>query len=120
GDMRELLAARTAGNERARLALEIFTARVREGIGALAVALGGLDVLVFTAGIGEHVPEIRAEICQPLRWLGVELDAARNAAAGPDVDIATETSAIRVFVIRTREELMIARETRRVLAHQSG
>lgn len=120
GDMRELLAARTAGNERTRLALEVFTARVRECIGALAVALGGLDVLVFTAGIGEHAPAIRAEICQPLRWLGVELDVGRNNVAHPDVTVASETSAVRILVVRTREELMVARETRQVLARQSA
>jgi len=118
GDVRELLAARRAGHERACLALEIFTARVREGIGAMAVALGGLDILVFTGGIGEHAAELRAEVCHPLRWLGVELDAAANAVATEDSAIAAAGSPISILVIQTREDLMVARETRRVTGRE--
>jgi acetate kinase len=123
GDMRTLLEAAAAGQARARLAIDIFVARVRSGIAAMAAALGGLDALVFTAGIGEHAAPIRAQVCAPLSFMGVAVDPARNAAVRPDGDIAPAGAAIRVLVIQTQEDRMIARETARVLglapaAHQ--
>ncbi|HWE62455.1 MAG TPA: acetate kinase, partial [Chloroflexota bacterium] len=114
-DMRDLLEARSKGDARAALAFDMYTLRLREGIGAMATHLGGLDALVFTDGVGENAAEVRQATVEPLGWLGVELDADANAAAKPDVDVATIGSRVRVLVIHTREELMVARETRRVL-----
>ena len=114
-DYRKVEAAAAAGDERARLALEIFAARLRSEIGALAVTLGGIDALVFTAGIGEHAASLRAAVCPNLACLGVKLDPALNASSKPDADIAAKDSAVRVFVIHTREELLIAREAARLM-----
>jgi acetate kinase len=119
GDMRDLLTARGTGHTRAQLAIEVFTSRIRQSIGAMTASLSGLDVLVFTAGIGEHAPVIRQEICQPLGWLGVQIDTARNLAASRDVDIGSDHAPVRVLVIHTREDLIVARETRRVMSHSS-
>ena len=85
-------------------------------LGALAAALGGLDALVFTAGIGEHAAPIRERICRQAAWLGVELDAAANAAGGPR--ISTRSSRVAAWVIPTNEELMIARHTRDLLGQR--
>ncbi|HEX7077203.1 MAG TPA: acetate/propionate family kinase [Candidatus Eisenbacteria bacterium] len=117
-DVREVEAAADNGNERARLALQIYVERARGVVGALAVALGGVDALVFTAGVGEHAAGLRASICDGLGCLGLKLDAARNASAEPgaDVDVAAADSRGRILVVKTREALMIARATRRVAA----
>lgn len=115
GDMRAILAARARGEERAGLAFDLFVARAREGIGTMLAHLDGLDALVFTGGLGEHAAEVRAAITAPLGWLSIRLDPAANAVADPDTDVATPDSPVRVLVIHTREDLMIARETRRVL-----
>ena len=115
-DMRDLLEARERGDERASLALDMYTLRLREGIGAMAAHLGGLDALVFTDGVGENVAEVRRAAVEPLAWLGVELDPVANAHPKPDVDVSAKGSHVRVLVIHTREELMVARETQRVLA----
>lgn len=115
-DMRDLLEARDRGDERAALAFDMYTLRLREGIGAMAAHLGGLDALIFADGVGENVAEVRRAAVEPLEWLGVELDHAANARAKPDVDVSAAGSPVRVLVIRTREEFMVARETHRVLA----
>jgi len=116
GDVREVEAAAAEGNERARLALEIYTDRARAVVGGLAVAMGGVDVLVFTAGVGEHAPGVRASICEGLECLGLRLHAGRNAVAEPDADVSADDSSGRILVIRTREALMIARATRQAAA----
>lgn len=109
-DMRELLEADTAD---ARLAVELFVYRIGRELGSLAAALGGLDALVFTGGIGEHSAEIRARVCAAAAWLGVECDAGANAAHAQRISTAaSRTSAWR---IPTDEELMIARHTRAIL-----
>jgi acetate kinase len=108
GDMRTILQARAAGNRRARLAFDVFIHRLRFHIGAMLAILGGVDALVFTGGIGEHAPEVRAAACETLAFLGLALDAARNAASPSDEDIATPSSAVRVLVIQTQEDWMIA------------
>jgi acetate kinase len=113
-DYRQVKSAAEKGNERARLALEIFADRIRATIGAYAVTMEGVDAVVFTAGIGEHAGDLRAAVCEGLQILGLRLDAGRNAACAPDADIASADSRGRILVIRTQEELMIARETRRV------
>jgi acetate kinase len=110
-DMRDLLAA---GTTAARLAVDYFVYRIVREAGALAAALGGLDGLVFTAGIGEHSPEIRARVCAGLAWLGLELDEARNRGHGPE--ITRPGSRVSAWAIPTDEERMIARHTRRVLS----
>jgi acetate kinase len=109
-DMRDLLNRREPG---ARLAVDYFVYRTAKEIGALTAVLGGLDALVFTAGIGENSPEIRRRICESSAWLGIELDSETNANAGPR--ISTEDSKVSVWVIPTSEELMIARHTASLL-----
>lgn len=110
-DVRQLETASAAGNARASLALSIFCDRVRSTIGGLAVTLGGVDALVFTAGIGENSSLQRATICEGLGCLGLHLDASRNANAKPDVDIAIQQSTARIMIIESQENLMIARDT---------
>ncbi len=118
-DMRQVLAAARAGNERARLALEVYALRIRQTVGALAASLGGLDALVFTAGVGENSADVRALACAGLGHLGVELDAA-NSACRPDADVAAPASRARVLVLATREDLVIVRETAHVVRENSG
>ncbi|MDQ2804159.1 MAG: acetate/propionate family kinase [Pseudomonadota bacterium] len=110
GDIRELL---TSEDPRAREAIELFTYRIATEAGALVSTLGGLDGLVFTAGIGEHAPAIRAAICARLAWLGLRLDATANAANGHC--ISTPDSVIEARVIATDEEAMIAHHTKAVI-----
>jgi acetate kinase len=118
-DMRDLLAeAAEHDDRRARLAIDIFCNRVRKYIGAYVAALGGADAIVFAGGIGENSPEVRARICAGLECLGLVLDPARNEAlaegrAGP---ITRDGSRLAAWVIPTDEELMIARDTVRVIA----
>jgi acetate kinase len=116
-DMREVLAAAEGGNERARLALDIFCYRLRKYIGAYTAVLGRVDALVFTGGIGENNALIRRQSCGGLESMGYALDAARNTAAGRGPrDLATEASPKRILVIPTDEEAMIARDTARIAA----
>jgi acetate kinase len=116
GDMREVQAASQSGNERARLALAIYAHRVRQAVGALAVSMGGLDALVFTAGVGEHSAPVREAVCSGLECLNVFLDPERNAACRADADIARPTSRVRVLVIATREDVTLLNEVLRVLS----
>ena len=111
-DMRDLL-AQEAGDVRAAEAVALFCYQAKKWLGAFTAALGGLDTLVFSAGIGENCPSIRARICEGLSFFGLELDAARNAANAPV--ISTNASRVAVRVIRTDEERMIARSVCRVL-----
>lgn len=114
-DFREVEAAAKSGNERCRLALDMFTDRVRSAIGALSVTLGGIDVLVFTGGVGEHSPSIRAAVCQGLECLGLEIDIDGNNRAQSEFDIGHAASRGRIFVLPAREERAIAEEVRRLL-----
>lgn len=109
-DMRTLL---QSDDPRAQLAVDLFVYRIGRELGSLAAALGGLDALVFTAGIGEHAAEIRARVCRDAAWLGVELDEEANATNGPRISSATSRTS--AWVIPTNEELMIARHTRRLI-----
>jgi acetate kinase len=116
-DMRAVADAAGQGHERARLAVAVYQHRLRAGIAAMAAAMGGLDVLVFTGGVGEHQPAVRQAACEPLAFLGVELDLAANLAAGDkDADLSAAGSRVRVLRVEAREDLEIARETRRLLA----
>jgi acetate kinase len=110
GDMREVQAAARGGDEQARLALDVYAHRVRQAVGALAVTLGGVDALVFTAGVGENSAEVRAASCRGLECLGLELDAQANASARPDADVARRGSPARILVIATREDLTMLDE----------
>jgi acetate kinase len=115
-DMREVMSAAEAGNRQAELALAVYAHRVRQAIGALAVTLGGVDALVFTAGVGEHAAAVRQSICTGVACLGLKLDAAANAASHPDADVSTPDSAGRILIIATREEVTMLREVIQVLA----
>lgn len=110
-DMRALLAS---DDPRARVAIDLYVYRIRRELGSLAAALGGLDALVFTAGIGEHAAFIRQRVCADAEWLGVELDAGVNAKGGPR--ISAPGSRVAAWVIPTNEELMIARHARALVA----
>jgi acetate kinase len=117
-DMRELLAeAHENDDRRARLAVELFCYRARKYIGAYLAAMNGADAIVFTGGIGQNSPEVRARICEGLSWLGVQVDDERNTAhtSGRKGQISTEESRVAVYVIPTNEELLIARDTVRVV-----
>jgi acetate kinase len=116
GDMREIEAAKAQGHPRARLAFDAFIHRLRAQVSAMAAALGGLDALVFTAGIGENSTAVRAVVCDGLAFLGVKVDAGRNVASPLDRDIAAEESAVRVLVIHTQEDWEIARECFRLIS----
>jgi acetate kinase len=113
--MRQVLAAAKGGHDQARLALGMYTHRVRQTIGALAVTMGSVDALIFTAGVGEHASEVRASICAGLQCLGLELDSQANASCLPDADVARPSSHGRILVIATREDLMMLREVIQVL-----
>ena len=110
-DFRDLEAGANNGDAACQLALEKFCYEVRKYIGAYAAALGGLDCLVFTAGVGENGPTTRADICQGLEFLGVKLDPQRNNVRGKEALISADDSKVKVWVIPTNEELMIAQDT---------
>jgi acetate kinase len=110
-DMRELL-AREGDHPGARLAIAVFCYRARKYIGAYVAALGGVRAVIFTGGIGEHSPEIRARICAGMDWCGLRLDPARNAAAvGAEGCVSPPDAALKAYVIAADEEPVIARET---------
>jgi acetate kinase len=120
-DMREVLARAAAGDARARLALEIYAYRIKKYIGAYCAALGTVDALVFTGGVGENAATVRALACDGLERLGIALDAGRNAAAAGELSaIEASGAAVAVLVIRTNEELHIARQALAVLARERG
>jgi acetate kinase len=124
-DFRQVEAAAAAGHSRAQLALDVYAYRVRAMVGALAVTLGGIDALVFSGGIGENSAWLRAEVCKGLECLGANLDPQRNTQCQPDADVAALDSPARILVIHTREDLMIARQCRRMVlnmlpAHSPG
>jgi acetate kinase len=114
-DMRAILASAGAGQPDAVLALDVYHHRLRGAVAAMAAALGGLDVLVFTGGVGENAPAVRERAARDLAFLGVSLDVARNRAAGDDREIGSPGAAVRTFVIAAREDVQIAHEVRAVL-----
>ena len=113
-DSRDLEAAMNAGNERAKLALDIQYKRIADYIGSYYVLLEGIDAIVFTAGIGENSPRCRSEVCKKLGVLGVKIDEEKNNVRGEEVLISTPDSKIKVFIIPTDEELVIARDVMRL------
>jgi acetate kinase len=114
GDMREILRAMETGNDRARLAWDVYAHRLIREAGAMISVLGGADAIVFTGGVGENCPPLRATVCSQLGFMGLKLDAARNAVCTPDQDVAAPDSKVRVLVIRAKEEWEIARECHRL------
>lgn len=110
-DFRSLEEASDAGNERAALAMEMFAYRVRKYIGAYAAAMGGVDAIVFTAGLGENSALMREKICAGLEFLGVKIDAEKNNVRGREVDFSATDAKVRTLLVPTNEELMIARDT---------
>ena len=110
-DFRDLEDAAPKGNQRAQLALDSFDYNVKKLIGAYAAAMGGVDAIIFTAGVGENGPDTRAKAVAGLEYMGVKLDAEKNNTRGKEVDVATDDSKVRVLVIPTNEELMIAMDT---------
>jgi acetate kinase len=113
-DMREVLAA-LPQNPDARLAVDVYVHRIRQTIGAMAATLGGVDGLVFTAGVGENSPEIRERVCENLGFLGLNLDRNANREKKPDADVAAPGSPGRILIIATREDLTIVRATRQLI-----
>ena len=111
-DMREVLEASSAGDERASLAVGIFAHRARQAIGASVVTLGRVDGLVFTGGIGERSAVIRSLVCDGLSCLGLEIDPAANASAAPDAIISSPASRGRILVLAAREDLQMAKAAR--------
>jgi acetate kinase len=107
-DMRTIVAASAEGQGRSQLAFDIYIHRLRSSIGAMIASLGGLDVLVFTAGVGENTAKLRAETCEQFAFLGLYLDTDKNNARPINEDIATENSQVRVLVIHTEEDWAIA------------
>jgi acetate kinase len=113
-DVRELEAA-AEHDPTARLALDVYTYRIATAVGGMSAALGGVDVIAFTAGVGEHSPGVRAAVCKRLEFLGLRLDPVLNERSVPDLDIAAEASHVRVLVVAAREELIAARVVRALL-----
>jgi acetate kinase len=119
-DFREIEQAAFAGNEHASLAIEMFADRIRSTVGSLAVTLGGIDGLVFTAGIGAGSATLRSRVCHGLECLGLQLDEEKNGANQRDSEIATEQSSGRMLILRTREETAIAVEVKSLLSRSIG
>jgi acetate kinase len=115
GDMRALLDAADSGDDRAQLATEVYLHRLRAGVAAMTASLGGLDAVLFTGGVGENSARIRWECCEGLGFLGLAIDREANEAASGDRDLTAEGAEARVLVVQTREDLEIARETRRLI-----
>lgn len=111
-DFRDIETAAKEGNKRAQLALDKFYYTVKKYIGSYAAAMGGVDVVIFTAGLGENSAEARKEICKGLEFLGITVDDDKNNTRGKEVEISKDNQKVKVFVIPTNEELMIARETK--------
>lgn len=115
GDMRHVLAARAGGDADAALGFDVYVHRLRQGIASMAASMGGLDLLVFTGGVGEHAAPVRADAAEGLAFLGVEVDRSANEMASKDADISAAGAAVRTVVVTAREDLEIARQVRGLL-----
>ncbi|MEG3848623.1 acetate kinase [Microcoleus sp. herbarium19] len=118
GDMRQVVEAIGQGNQRAQLALDIYIHRLRAGIGAMLASLGGLDALIFTAGVGENSAVVRSAVCEAFGFIGLKLDEEKNQQSPVDEDIAAADSAARVLVIHTQEDWEIARECWKLYSYE--
>lgn len=111
-DMREIEAAEAAGDERAILGMKMYSYRIKKYIGAYAAAMGGVDIIVWTAGVGENQASLRITACEGLDFLGIKMDAERNNCRGVEKVISADDSKVKVVLIPTDEEIVIARDTR--------
>jgi len=118
GDMRQIVAAMKKGHPRAKLAFQIFVHRLVSYIGAMIAVLDGVDAVVFTAGIGENSPEVRAAACANFGYLGLRLDSQKNWRPAADHDISTRNSAVRVLIVRAQEDWAIARDCWKLASHR--
>jgi acetate kinase len=120
-DFRDLYAAAESGNKRAKLALDMFIYQCKKFIGAYAAAMGGVDAIVFTAGIGENTPQIREDAVKGLEYMGVKVDPKKNAGLrGVEGNISADGAAVQVLTIPTNEELAIARDTSKLVKELHG
>ena len=110
-DFRDLEKAADEGNERAQLALDKFIYEVKKYIGAYATVMGGVDAILFTAGIGENSADLRAKICEGLEYMGIKMDVEKNKVRGEEAVVSADDSKVKIFIIPTNEELMIAMDT---------
>lgn len=115
-DMRQIVAAMKDSHPRAKLAFDIFVHRLQAGIGAMVAALGGIDALVFTAGIGENSPDVRAAACANFGYLGLKLDSKKNVQSSAEQDISLSDSTVRILVVRAQEDWAIARDCWRLVS----
>jgi acetate kinase len=119
-DMREIESAAAEGDERSDLALKMYNYRVRKYLGAYAAAMGGVDIVIFTGGIGENGYETRENICKDLEFLGIEFDKLKNdGVRGKEMVISKKGSRVTVMIVPTNEELVIASETRDIIVHRT-
>lgn len=114
-DMREIVSEKKNGNKQADLAFQVFTYRIKKYIGSYIAAMGGLDAVVFTGGIGENSPDVRAASCAGLEFFGIEIDESKNNSAQKEKTISTESSKVKVMALPTNEELVIALDTMRIV-----
>jgi acetate kinase len=116
--MREIGEAAEKGSDLAQLGLEMYNYRIKKYIGSYAAAMGGVDILIFTGGIGENSDTTRAGICNGLEFLGIELDEAKNKEVhGTEAILSPEKNSLKVMVMPTNEELVIARDTKAIVEH---
>ena len=120
GDIRDILAGIEASDERAQLAMDVYTTSVRDYLGAYMVEMGGIDAIVFTGGIGQFNPEVRTDICRGLEFAGITLDETKNKDACDEGRIDSAGSSAAIWVIPTNEELIVARQTAELLAEKGG
>ena len=118
-DMRDIEEAARRGNEQAQITLDLLYNGIRKYIGAYAATMGGVDVVVFTAGIGENSPILRESVLDGMGFLGMELDKEKNKLRGEERDISTPNSKVRILVIPTNEELVVARDTLEIVSKQT-
>jgi acetate kinase len=114
-DFRDIEEAADNGNERAKLALDVFIHKVKKYIGSYIAVMNGADAIIFTAGLGENSATMRSAICKDMSFLGIELDEAKNNIRGKETDLSKEGSKVKVFLVPTNEELMIARDTMKLV-----
>jgi len=120
GDVRDLEAAAAQGSRRAELALEVFVYQVKKTIGAFAAAMGGLEAVAFTGGIGENSARLRSACCQGLEFLGIRLDPVKNGAGSGDRMVSADDSRVAVLALAANEELIVARRVYRCLVTRRG
>jgi acetate kinase len=119
-DIRDVIATADSGEEQCRLALDVYLHRLAAGVAAMAATMGGIDALVFTGGIGEHLGRVRAATCERLRFLGLDLDPALNSSAATDAVISPPEATVAVVVVTAREDIEIARAVRSVVEPGGG